>query len=320
MNAVGRAFAVYKLRAGGLEVDVSIPRRDRNVGPGHRGIEVTGDPTMSPVEAARRRDLTVNAIMVDLNTGELLDPFGGVEDLERKCLREVDPDTFLEDPLRALRVVQFAARLGARPTDSLVALCCTAPLHELPAERVQGEWDKLLLRSGRPSVGLDVAREADILSRVFPEWAPLDRPDLGSLLDRLARHRSEIDETPRAWAMMLAGWLDGASGAIAEATLDRLGVFTRERYRVREQVLALLAIRHARDPDPAHLARRARARELGVERAPPSRWVEGRDLKGLGMAPGPAMGELLREVYRAQLDGAVRTREEALALAARALD
>ncbi|MDX1579118.1 MAG: hypothetical protein R3266_11560, partial [Gemmatimonadota bacterium] len=110
VNAVGKSFGVFKLGAD-EDIDVSLPRRDSNAGPGHRGIHVEGDPWMTPREAARRRDLTVNAILMDPRTGELLDPWNGRADLDACLLRPVDRHTFLEDPLRALRAVQFAARL-----------------------------------------------------------------------------------------------------------------------------------------------------------------------------------------------------------------
>ena len=112
VNAVGEAFTVFKLS--GLEgvagdVDVSLPRRDSKVGPGHRGIAVHGDPGLSPEEAARRRDFTVNALLFDPFADELLDFFGGRRDLDTRVLRAVDPSRFGDDPLRALRAVQLAA-------------------------------------------------------------------------------------------------------------------------------------------------------------------------------------------------------------------
>ena len=113
MDAVGQAFRVYKLSGvEGVEgaVDVALPRRDSKVGPGHRGIAVEGDPSLSVEEAARRRDFTMNAMLFDPATGEILDPWGGRRDLEARLLRAVDARTFGEDPLRALRAVQFAAR------------------------------------------------------------------------------------------------------------------------------------------------------------------------------------------------------------------
>ena len=128
VNAVGKSFGVFKLNDRSVgEVDVSIPRRDSNAGPGHRGISVEGNPDMTVTEAARRRDLTVNAILYDLQADALVDPFNGQRDLDLRTLRAVDADTFLDDPLRALRVVQFAARLEFEVAPSLLALCERSP-------------------------------------------------------------------------------------------------------------------------------------------------------------------------------------------------
>ena len=136
-------FGVYKIKLGNLDVDVSIPRRDSNIGPGHRGIEVSGDPNMSIEEASRRRDLTVNAMLYDPPEAILIDPQNGIKDLEKRLLRPVDPDTFLEDPLRAIRAVQFAARLEFDASPSLIELCKDATLEELPAERISGRMAKV---------------------------------------------------------------------------------------------------------------------------------------------------------------------------------
>ncbi|MBW1877180.1 MAG: CCA tRNA nucleotidyltransferase [Deltaproteobacteria bacterium] len=246
VNAVGRSFGVYKLCDDEAEVDVSLPRRDSKVGRGHRGIRVAGDPYMSPREAARRRDLTVNAIMQDVLTGEILDPWNGRSDLQSRTLRPVDPDTFLEDPLRALRVVQLASRLEFRPTPTLLALCREADLDELPAERLQEEWRKLLLSAHRPSLGLEVARTTMVLSRVFPEAAAADDPHVDAALDRVALR--SIAPEGRRFAAMLATWLHLAEVASVEATLDRLWLHTWRRYPLRERVLQ--AVAHWRE-DPA---------------------------------------------------------------------
>src|SRR5512139_1707898 len=103
VDAVGQAFRVYKLSGvEGVEgsLDVSVPRRDSKVGPGHRGITVEGDPALPIEEAARRRDFTINAMLFDPAGAELVDPWGGRRDLEARVLRAVDPRTFVEDPLR----------------------------------------------------------------------------------------------------------------------------------------------------------------------------------------------------------------------------
>src|SRR5689334_14957141 len=103
---VGEAFAVYKL---GDDLDVSIPRRERKTGKGHRGFTIEGDPDMSFEEACSRRDLTVNAILQDPLTGEIVDPFKGRDDLDNKIIKHVSDATFAEDSLRVLRAAQFAA-------------------------------------------------------------------------------------------------------------------------------------------------------------------------------------------------------------------
>src|SRR6185503_12882124 len=107
VNVVGEAFTVYKL---GPELDVSLPRRERKSGRGHRAFVIEGDPAMTFADAARRRDFTVNAILQDPLTDEIIDPFGGRQDLDNKLLKMVAADTFAEDSLRVLRATQLAAR------------------------------------------------------------------------------------------------------------------------------------------------------------------------------------------------------------------
>src|SRR5678816_1089140 len=107
VNVVGEAFTVYKL---GPDLDVSLPRRERKSGRGHRAFVIEGDPSMTIEDAARRRDFTINAIMQDPLTGELIDPFGGRRDIEARVLRAVAAETFVDDSLRVLRAAQFAAR------------------------------------------------------------------------------------------------------------------------------------------------------------------------------------------------------------------
>lgn len=164
VDLVGMSFGVLKLH--GLDVDFSIPRKDNKVADGHRGFEVSCDPFMSVKDAARRRDLTINSIAMEFTGIE--DPFNGVEDIKNQILRPTDPATFLEDPLRALRVAQFISRLGFKPTAELLYLCSEADLSQLPGERVFAEFTKLL--SGpHPDRGLEFLRTAKLL-RFFPEF------------------------------------------------------------------------------------------------------------------------------------------------------
>jgi tRNA nucleotidyltransferase (CCA-adding enzyme) len=164
--AIGRSFGVLKIK--GLEADFALPRRDSKAGRGHRGFVVDLDPDLGFPEAARRRDVTVNAMGFDPLTGEILDPWGGLDDLAARRLRAVDVELFGDDPLRALRVAQFAARFELEPDAELLALCAAMPLEELPGERIAGELEKLLLKARRPSIGLELMRRTGML-RIFPE-------------------------------------------------------------------------------------------------------------------------------------------------------
>lgn len=164
VDLVGRAFGVLKV--GGL--DVSIPRREVKIGSGHRGFHIESDPGLSFEEAARRRDLTVNAMAEDLLTGEVLDPFGGREDIRNRMLRAVDPKHFGEDPLRVLRVCRFAARLLFHVERETAELCRTLDLSELPPERIFEEFRLMLMASRFPSVAFQTMRFLDA-TRFFPE-------------------------------------------------------------------------------------------------------------------------------------------------------
>lgn len=167
---VGRAFGVLMVK--GFDVDFSVPRTDNKVGKTHRDFRCEFDPDMSFEDAARRRDLTVNAIGFDPLTGEILDAHGGQADLEARVLRATDQETFPEDPLRGLRVAQFHARFEMVPDDELMKLCEQADFDELPGERLWDEFAKLLLKSNRPSLGLEFLRESTLL-RFFPELQAL---------------------------------------------------------------------------------------------------------------------------------------------------
>ncbi len=392
VNVVGEAFTVYKL---GADLDVSLPRRERKSGRGHRAFVIEGDPAMSFAEAARRRDFTINAILQDPLTGEIIDPFDGRRDLEQGLLRAVSTETFAEDSLRVLRAAQFAARFEFRITPETVELCRTIDLSDLPAERIWGELEKLLLRARQPSIGLGWLHALGALEKLFPEidaligvpqdpeWHPEGDVFVHTRLT-VDRARELIDELsyPRQVTVMLAAlahdfgkpatteFIEGrlrsrgheaAGVAPTESFLTRINVHTIEGYNVRGQVISLVrehlkpgeffkkrdevgdgAFRRlARRCEPDLLYRVAkadslgrnapwvprekwygsdaqewfieRARQLDVAQRPPEPLLLGRHLLALGVEPGPRVGEITRAVYEMQLDGRVRTVEEAIA-------
>ena len=271
VDTVGASFTVFKMG----RLDVSLPRTESKTGRGHRGFTVTGDPALPIGQAARRRDFTVNAVAWDPLDDEYLDPCRGRDDLERRCLRMVDPDTFGDDSLRVLRAVQFAARLEFDVDEATKARCREIPLDDLPAERIWGELEKLLLLARRPSIGFRLAREIGIVDRLFPEmhalidcpqepeWHPEGDVWVHTLLV-IDRARERIDDLPRPQqlAIMLGAvchdfgkpattaFIEGrirsrdheAEGvAPSIAFLDRLNVHSFDGYDVRHQVLGLVA-------------------------------------------------------------------------------
>lgn len=283
VDLVGESFAVYKVvppgggpgTAGAAAIDVSLPRRDSKVAPGHRGFEVTGDPFLPLEEATRRRDFTVNAMLHDPLTGETIDLWKGRADLEAGILRAVDPATFVEDSLRVLRAVQFSARLEFGIDPATADLCRRMDLSDLPAERILGEMEKLLLRAKRPSVGLEWADRLQVVDRLFPELAALkgcpQDPDwhpegdvwVHTLLC-LDRGREECEGLgrERQMAVMLAllchdfgkppttAMVDGrirsmeheeAGVAPTHAFLDRLNIHSMGGFDLRGQVVRLVA-------------------------------------------------------------------------------
>src|SRR5207244_3012041 len=98
--------------------------------------------------------------------------YDGRSDLERKLLRAVDPRTFADDSLRVLRAVQFAARFELALDEPTRALCRDIRLDDLPAERIWGEIEKLLL-ARRPSIGLALALDLGVVAQLFPELLAL---------------------------------------------------------------------------------------------------------------------------------------------------
>jgi tRNA nucleotidyltransferase (CCA-adding enzyme) len=270
VETVGESFQVYK--AG--DIDVSLPRRESKSGRGHRGFDVTGDPSMSIEEAARRRDFTINAISWDPITCEYLDPCDGRSDLERRVLRMVDSQTFGDDSLRVLRAIQFAARFELAVDERTRELCRALPLDDLPAERVWNEIEKLL-GAPKPSVGFALALELDVVERLFPElhalvgcpqepeWHPEGDAWVHTLqvIDQ-ARTRVDDLDRPERLAVMLGAvchdfgkpvttaFLDGRIRSIdheeqgvppATAFLDRLNIQSIDGYDVRRQVLGMVA-------------------------------------------------------------------------------
>jgi tRNA nucleotidyltransferase (CCA-adding enzyme) len=169
-DLVGRSFGVVKLSTrSGLGFDFTLPRRDSKIARGHKGFDVAFDPALGPRQAAARRDFTINSIMYDPRERQVLDFFGGLEDLKAKILRHTS-DAFHEDPLRVLRGMQFAGRFELRAAPETVDLArrMKGSFAELALERVREEWFKWASHSTLPSAGLRFLAETEWIEH-FPE-------------------------------------------------------------------------------------------------------------------------------------------------------
>ena len=162
-------------------IEFAPPRTERSTGPGRHDFEIVADASISLEEDMRRRDFTINAIARRVSTGEVLDPLGGVEDLERGVLRTVSPTSFREDPLRLVRALRFVSQLDVEPDeDTLRQMRESAEaIGVVSGERVGGgvaadglgELSKLLL-GRRPAHALRLARDTGVLLHLLPEFEP----------------------------------------------------------------------------------------------------------------------------------------------------
>lgn len=188
-RAVGREFPVFLHPQ--THEEYALARTERKVGPGYTGFEFHASPEVTLEEDLRRRDLTINA-MAETPAGELIDPYGGRQDLEARVLRHVSP-AFVEDPVRILRVARFLARfadfgfqVAPETMDLMRQMVASGEVDALVPERV---WAELVraLEEPHPARFFEMLRECGALARLLPE------------LDRLwgvpqpAEHHPEID-------------------------------------------------------------------------------------------------------------------------------
>ncbi len=186
VDLVGKSFGV--LRLFGLDVDWSLPRQDSS----GRHPSVQYDPHMKYQDAFARRDLTINAMGIDMQSYELIDPFGGLQDLKDGILRSPHLDFFIQDPLRLLRVMQFAGRFEMKVDHALSEKCRTIDMSIVSKNRVEQEFFKLFLQASRPSIGLRWLYDIKKWDDFFPQIVVTE--NLFTIIDDLATQKYQSDQ------------------------------------------------------------------------------------------------------------------------------
>lgn len=187
-SQVGASFPVFLHPDTGDEY--ALARTERKTGVGYNGFDVVFDPTITLEQDLIRRDLTINSMAKDLTTGEIIDPYGGRQDLIERTLRHTS-EAFAEDPVRVLRTARFAARYGFAVADDTIELMrsIVREIDAVPAERVFAEFAKGLMEA-YPNEMYDVlkAAQADKSAHVAPYLSGWVKADI----DRLQEHHSMI--------------------------------------------------------------------------------------------------------------------------------
>ena len=171
---VGKSFGVIKFKTDQIDldepIDVALPRTDVKIGDGHKGFEVKVDHNL-PIETdLHRRDFTINAMAINLSTNELIDPFDGLKDIKSKTLRMVNESSFIDDPLRMMRGLQFASRFEGFEFDPLTFEKIQENAHlikEISGERILMELEKIVSKNGDMDKALNLLNSSGIFNEFF---------------------------------------------------------------------------------------------------------------------------------------------------------
>ena len=340
-KAVGKSFGVWKLlpfKNNELEIDVALPHHDGHIAP---DIGVT--------EACKRRDLTINAMLIHVQTQMLVDIFGGQQDLTNRILRATDPQHFAADLLRVFRVCQFTARLQCSMSPELHQLCLEltqqTDFAELPKERVWIELEKGWLKSTDPSIAVESLLRLNALQNYFPEFATLSTPKQQRMIERLKKgsHFRDPENRGRTMGLFWALLTFDLSVEDTKLTMERMGI---EKYLGFPLIQALLSSKKCapmlinshstvvqnlcREHFDIHFlcdvassieapeieynhseANRTEAQQRGIIETPLPNIVSGRDLLALGYK-GVELGKWLHKIRLEQLHERIQSKSEAL--------
>jgi tRNA nucleotidyltransferase/poly(A) polymerase len=172
VDIVGKSFGIIKFTVQGKTYDIALPRKDipkETPARRHQDFLISSDPGLPIEKDLERRDFRCNSMALRLKDGKLVDPYGGLNDTREKLIRLTNPRAFPEDPLRVLRAARFASVLGYSVDPEIYGIAKEIDLSGLSVERTNEEMFKILLRSHRPSVGLEELFKLNALKKLYPE-------------------------------------------------------------------------------------------------------------------------------------------------------
>jgi len=332
---VGAKFGVVIVLTRGTQVEVATFRSEAGYEDGRHPTEVR---FTSAAEDASRRDFTINGMFYDPLKEQVIDYVHGQADLERRVIRTIgNPDErFGEDYLRVLRAVRFSTRLGFAIEPETYAAIGRNAAHivRISGERIAVELEGILVHPNR-AAGAAMLIETGLARAIFPGFAGAPAEQAVAVLARLRRNVS----FPLALAAFFSGFpTDSALEKCAILKLSRnqtrhIEFVLAQRGRLLEVDMSLAQLKKLlaqpyfwdlyeleRAIQKAAAAReglgslsklRRRIRDLGDVDVKPKPLLNGHDLMHLGAVPGPTLGQLAEELYVAQLEGEVQTREQA---------
>lgn len=202
----GKQFPVYRFSYQGSEVEIALPRIEVKTGEGNKDWEIKSDPSISVEQDLERRDFTANSIAVNAKTGEIIDPFNGIEDIKKGKLKTVSPTSFRDDSSRTMRALTALSKHGLQPDEeTMKQMEEYAPyLKNVPAETIGQELDKIL-SGNHPADAIKMGHQTGVLKHFLPEVAdtfgfdqknPHHKHDLGTHIHQVLKNVSHLSNDP----------------------------------------------------------------------------------------------------------------------------
>lgn len=342
VSLVGKSFGVLKIH--GLDIDWSLPRKD-SLG---RHPIVVCDPYMSYEQAFARRDLTINAMAIDMHTFEFIDPYKGLQDVHDKVLKAPDLAFFAQDPLRLLRVMQFAARFEMQVDEQLSELCKKIDISKISLQRIEQEFKKLLIQGKKPSIGLLWLLEIGKFHQLLPGLIKHEK--LCVKLDEAAKlsYNCQQEKLVIMWAIISSFLKDNKNSDMFEKMsrvekkpyIDFMRTINHQHSIINQVVDCVVYVPKIMDTISdvqikwlaywlapgvsvrfllrfyAILYNRSvehlilKAEQLGVADKAESPILQGKDL--IDIAQGKHLGLLIKKAYQMQLDYGLQNKDELL--------